>query len=421
MSEITMPRLSDSMEHGTIVRWLKQDGERLTIGEELVEVETDKATVTVSVELEGLLDIVAAEGATVAPGDIIARVLEAGEQLDVAPEITADAEPRVAPQVAAHAEPGAVDATANGAGAGIGDPHLPATPLARRAAKIHGIALADLTGTGPRGRVTHADVLAAAGLQPPAAAPTSSPAPDSTPPSTAAVDARSGEGTVRRLTRVQQLIAQRMSDSRTAIPEFEVETEVAMDAALAFRDRVRESIRERDPVPSINDLIVKACALVLRDHPKLNASYDNGAVHIHGRINIGIAVATEEALIVPTIADADARPLGAIASESRRLADRVRTGEISPSELEGGTFTVSNLGMYGMTAIRPVINPPQVAILGVGSVRNTLARAGTEIIDRRLLTLTLSADHRAIYGADAARFLGDLRNLLEAPLRIVVF
>ncbi|MGO9956582.1 MAG: dihydrolipoamide acetyltransferase family protein [Solirubrobacteraceae bacterium] len=437
MSAITMPRLSDSMERGTIVRWLKQEGERLIIGEELVEVETDKATVTVSVELEGLLEIVAAEGATVAPGDTIARVLEAGEQLAVAATVApGDTIARVletGERLAVVATPPAREQPAVAATPPAGEQPAvaatppareqlagAATPLARRAAKIHGIALAHLTGTGPRGRITHADVLAAAGLEPPAAAPTSPPAPDSTPPSPAAVDARSGEGTVRRLTRLQQLIAARMSESRSTIPEFEVETEVAMDAALAFRDRLRESIRAGDPVPSLTDLIVKACALVLRGHPNLNASFADGAVHIHGRVNIGIAVATEGALIVPTITDADTRPLGAIASESRRLADRVRSGEISPAELEGGTFTVSNLGMYGMTAIRPVINPPQVAILGVGSVRTTLARAVTEIVDLRLLTLTLSCDHRAVYGADAARFLGDLRDLLEAPLRIVV-
>jgi pyruvate dehydrogenase E2 component (dihydrolipoamide acetyltransferase) len=167
-------------------------------------------------------------------------------------------------------------------------------------------------------------------------------------------------------------------------------------------------------------VLVRACALTLRRHPRLNASYREAELRVWPDINIGVAVATDDALIVPTVRNADTLSLGQIARETRRLADRVRTGGISPAELEGGTFTVSNLGMYGMTAIRPVINPPQVAILGVGAVRDTLARADGEIVDRKLMTLTLSADHRAVYGADAARFLADLRELLEAPLGILL-
>jgi pyruvate dehydrogenase E2 component (dihydrolipoamide acetyltransferase) len=211
-----------------------------------------------------------------------------------------------------------------------------------------------------------------------------------------------------------------MSESRSAIPEFEVQTEVAMDAALELRERLRAGIGPEDTLPSLNDLVVRACALALRRHPRLNASWADGGVIIHKRINVGVAVATDDALIVPTVFDADIRSLGAIAREARRLADRVRSGQIAPAELEGGTFTVSNLGMFGMTAIRPVINPPQAAILGVGATRETLTREDGEIVDRRLMTLTLSADHRVVYGADAARFLSEVRRLLEAPLLIVL-
>jgi pyruvate dehydrogenase E2 component (dihydrolipoamide acetyltransferase) len=165
-------------------------------------------------------------------------------------------------------------------------------------------------------------------------------------------------------------------------------------------------------------MVVKAAALALREHPRANSSYRDGALALHSRVNIGVAVAAQDALVVPTVFDADIKSLGQIATETRRLAERVRSGQISPPELSGATFTVSNLGMYGMTAITPVINPPQAAILGVGSTRATLARDGEQIVDRSLLTLTLSCDHRILYGADAARFLADVRALLEAPLRL---
>jgi pyruvate dehydrogenase E2 component (dihydrolipoamide acetyltransferase) len=424
MTEITMPRLSDSMEEGTILTWLKADGDRLAAGDELVEVETDKATVTVSAEVDGRLSIVAPAGSTVAPGDLIARVADAGEELGVAPEIADedDDAPAPPPVVATKGSPGA--AAADRSPAGVAGPpgggaEVIATPLARRVARVHGVELAQLPGTGPRGRITRSDVLAAAGVQAPAPPRRPEPpAPAAAPPT--APPAGRGAAAAQPLTRLQQLIARRMSDSRAAIPEFEVQTEVAMDAALEFRERLRAGIGPEDTLPSLNDLIVRACALALRRHPRLNASWSDGGIIVHERINIGVAVATDDALIVPTVFDADTRSLGTIAREARRLAEGVRSGQIAPAELEGGTFTVSNLGMFGMTAIRPVINPPQAAILGVGATRDTLARVDGVIVDRRLMTLTLSADHRIVYGADAARFLSEVRRLLQAPLLIVL-
>jgi pyruvate dehydrogenase E2 component (dihydrolipoamide acetyltransferase) len=425
VTEIRMPRLSDSMEEGTIIRWLKQDGERLAVDEELVEVETDKATVTVSSEWAGLLSIVAGEGATIATGELIARVTDAAEELDVAPEVAdedADSAPArvaapdvaVAPaQVAAHE---AVQTAPSAAAPPNGGP--PATPLARRAARVHGVDLAQLPGSGPRGRITRADVLAAAGVE-------ASPRPETALASTVAVavaepPASNGSFEAVQLTRLQRLIARRMTESRATVPEFEVQTEVAMDAAVELREGLRPAVTGDQPVPSLNDLIVKACALALRRHPRLNASYADDHLRIWNSVNIGIAVATEGALIVPTVRDADTLSLGALARETRRLSARVRNNDITPAELEGGTFTVSNLGMFGMTAIRPVINPPQVAILGVGAIRDTLERDGAGMVDRKLMTLTLSADHRAVYGADAAAFLDEVRQLLQAPLRILV-
>jgi pyruvate dehydrogenase E2 component (dihydrolipoamide acetyltransferase) len=194
-----------------------------------------------------------------------------------------------------------------------------------------------------------------------------------------------------------------------------------MDAALALRAELKTLAAEQVnlTVPSVNDLIVKASALALREHSHANGSYRDGSFELHDRVNVGVAVAAEGALVVPTVFDADTKSVGEIAREVRRLAERVRSNSITPPELSGATFTVSNLGMYGMTAITPVINPPQAAILGVGAARPVLARDGSgEIVERSLLTLTLSCDHRILYGADAARFLADIKALLEAPLRL---
>jgi pyruvate dehydrogenase E2 component (dihydrolipoamide acetyltransferase) len=237
-----------------------------------------------------------------------------------------------------------------------------------------------------------------------------------------AVPASDGDAfDVQEPTRIQQLIARRMSESRATIPDFEVETEAIMDEVLRMRAALKDAIdQDEEAVPSLNDFVVKACAIALRRHPRVNGSYADGRFRLHRRINIGIAVATDDALVVPTLFDADEKSLGTIAREARRLAARVRSGEITPPELSGGTFTVSNLGMFGMTAIRPVINPPQAAILGVGAIRETLARKDGEIVDRRLMTLTLSGDHRILYGADGARFLAEVKALLESPLKLVL-
>jgi pyruvate dehydrogenase E2 component (dihydrolipoamide acetyltransferase) len=275
--------------------------------------------------------------------------------------------------------------------------------------------------------VTRADVAAAAGIAAPpatAVAPASIalPAAPATAPPAAALPsvAAGGEVVVQELTRLQQVVARRMAEAKATVPEFQVQTEVAMDAALALRAQLKAAAADGGVVPSVNDFIVKASALALREHPLANGSYKDGRFELHPRINVGIAVAAQDSLVVPTIADADTRSLGSIAAEARRLAGRVRDGSITPPELSGGTFTVSNLGMFGMTAITPVINMPQAAILGVGASRATLARVDGEIVERQLMTLTLTCDHRILYGADAARFLSAIRELLEQPLRLAL-
>ena len=324
------------------------------------------------------------------------------------------------------------DSTAAPAGNGA----VRATPLARRLATAHGIDLAALEGSGPRGRVTRADVAAKAGVEtappvparaavapaptvppPPIGAPASASAPAAPPPRADVVGAK-GEVTVQELTKLQQVVARRMAEAKATVPDFQLRTEVQMDAAIALRAQLKAL--GRDVVPSLNDLIVKAAALVLRQWPRANGSYKDGRFELYSRVNVGVAVAAQDALVVPTITDADTRSLGSIATETRRLAERVRSGEITPPELSGATFTVSNLGMYGMTAITPVINPPQAAILGVGASRPTAAVVGGALVERQLMTLTLTCDHRILYGADAAQFLGAIRTLLEQPLGLTL-
>ena len=311
---------------------------------------------------------------------------------------------------------------AGSASAADGNGAVAATPIARRLAVAHGVELASLSGSGPRGRVTRADVAAAAGIAAPPA-PATAPLAEAAPaPAPAApTPAPPADGVeLRELTRLQQVVARRMAEAKATVPEFQVQTEVAMDAALALRAQLKAAAGEDDIVPSVNDLIVKASALALREHPLANGSYKEGRFALHPRVNVGIAVAAQDALVVPTITDADTRSLRAIAAEARRLAGRVRDGSITPPELSSGTFTVSNLGMFGMTAISPVINVPQAAILGVGAARAVLARdEHGDVVDRQSMTLTLTCDHRILYGADAARFLATIRDLLEQPLRLV--
>jgi pyruvate dehydrogenase E2 component (dihydrolipoamide acetyltransferase) len=402
MGEITMPRLSDSMSEGTIISWLKRDGQPVAREEDLVEIETDKATMTYASEFAGVLQILAAEGTTHPVGAVIAQV---GTSAPAQPPVDsngAEAAARDRPvTIPAGSGPQGtpVEITGNSAADSQALPpgraSARATPLARRAAHAHRVDLERLRGTGPHGRITRADVLSAAGV----------PAPDR------------GD-TIQQPTRVQRLIAARMAEANATIPQFEVQTEVTMDGAIALRSQLTQ-LSDLDP-PSYNDLVIKACALALARHPRVNASYREDRFELHSRVNVGFAVAVDDALIVPTVSGADTKSLTVIAQETRRLAARVRSGEITPPELSDATFTVSNLGMLGMTAIRPIVNPPQVAILGVGAMRSVLARVDGQIVDRTLMTLTLTSDHRILYGADAARFLADVQSLLESPLRLML-
>jgi pyruvate dehydrogenase E2 component (dihydrolipoamide acetyltransferase) len=395
MPEVVMPRLSDSMEEGTIVRWLKQDGEQVAEGEPLAEVETDKATVTFDADADGTLRILVQAGETVQIGKPIAQIGEAATP------------------------------TAQGNG------RAKASPLARRIARESGVDLSLLTGSGPGGRIVKSDVTAAAQPPgPPAAQPLASPVaqppgPPAAQPLAPAEPAsrpagNKGAATIQQPTRTQVQIAQRMSESRATIPAFALHADVDMDSAVTMRAQLREAGRSRDVVPSYNDMVVKACGLALRDHPRANAAYRDGAFECYERVNVGIAVATDDSLIVPTVFDADRKSLIEIARETRTIVTRVRERQITPAELSGGTFTVSNLGMYGVASFEAIINPPQAAILAVGELRELpVVRAG-QVVPGSRMSIVLSCDHRILYGAHAAEFLARVRQLLEQPLNLLL-
>jgi pyruvate dehydrogenase E2 component (dihydrolipoamide acetyltransferase) len=382
--EIVMPRLSDSMEEGTILRWLVRPGDHVDDGQPLVEVETDKASVVYEAQIAGVvLGLRAAEGDTVRVGAAIALLGEPGESVEVGVQ--------AASVVAGERRENARSRD--------GAPRPKASPLARRIAAERGVDLATVVGSGPQGRVTRADVDAAA-------IPT-------------AGNGAKGGSTVHPLTRSQQTIARRMAESRATIPDIELRTEVHAHELAELRERLREVT---DPAPSITDFIVKASALALRAFPRVNAAYRDGAVETFERVNVGVAVAAEETLLVPTIFDADSKPVAEIARVARTLAARAREGSITPGELSGATFTVSNLGMFGIDSFSAVINSPQSAILAVGAMRRraVVDETSGEVVSRPTLQLTLACDHRVLYGADGARFLTYVRELLERPLSLLV-
>jgi pyruvate dehydrogenase E2 component (dihydrolipoamide acetyltransferase) len=397
LHDVGMPRLSDSMEEATVLQWLKRPGDEVAKGEPLVEVETDKATIVYEAEAAGRLEeIVVAEGHAAALGDVIARLRIAAA--------TGAPPPAVAAPTPAPAERAAAAPSASPPARPPKQGRARATPVARRLAKQLGVSLEGLDGSGPGGRIVRADVRGAA------------------PGDGAAVGApaETGRGGVTEVahTPTQRTIAERMAESRATVPEFTLEAEIGMDAALVLRDELKAA--GTDPLPSLNDLIVRAAALALREFPALNASYAPGKTLRYERVNVGIAVDVDDALLVPTIRDADRRSLFEIARESRRLAEAARARRVGPDALADGTFTVSNLGMFGVRRFHAVINAPQAAILAVGEVAERAVVADGTVVPRSTVEVALACDHRVVYGAEAARFLQRLKHLLEHPVVLVL-
>jgi pyruvate dehydrogenase E2 component (dihydrolipoamide acetyltransferase) len=375
-ADLTMPKLSDSEADVVIVRWLKAPGDGFRRGEPLMEVETDKALVVYEAEGDGTLtEILVSAGEPAAVGQAIARLAGSEGAVTI--------------------EPVPVRSATNGSAAGGTRPN--ATPVARRTAVELGLSLHDVAGTGPGGRITREDVRRAVASVP--ARPVS--------------DAR-GEIAVVELTPTQATIARRMAQSAADTPTFAVSADADVTEIVALRSGARQ---ESQDAPSYNDFVVKAAALVLRELPRFNASYVNGRIECYSRVNVGVAVALDDALLVPVVMDADRRNLAEIAAETRRLVGGARSRSLRLEELNGGTFTVSNLGMLGVGSFTAIVDPQQTAILAVGSVRRApVEDDARRVVFRDVMTLTLSCDHRVVYGADGARFLSRLCELLARPL-----
>jgi pyruvate dehydrogenase E2 component (dihydrolipoamide acetyltransferase) len=449
-SDVVMPRLSDSMEEGTILKWLVDEGSEVKRGEPLVEIETDKANMTYESDTDGtLVEIVANEGDTLPIGEVIARIGEAGEapskereeereeqaagQEAAAAEAEGDGKAAEAEEKAKQAkakagaakealgeEPATATAEERRAPArGDGDGRVKASPVARRMARDLGIELAELEGSGPGGRIVKADVEAAAKADG-AKAPEREEAPEEAPaqPAERVEAGAKGEVELQDLTRLQQTVSRRMAESKATAPDFALSLEVDMTRCVELRERLKEVA---DPAPSFNDMVVKAAAMALREFPRVNGAYRDGKWELYSKVNVGIAVAAEDTLVVPTIFEADAKSLGEISREARALIQKVRDRKITPPEVSGGTFTVSNLGMYGIERFTAIINPPQAGLLTVGALlKKPFADERGRVSARDALTLTVVCDHRILYGADGAQFLARVRELLEQPLALAL-
>jgi pyruvate dehydrogenase E2 component (dihydrolipoamide acetyltransferase) len=439
VQEVTMPRLSDSMEEGTVLAWRKQVGDEVAVGEELVEIETDKANMGYEADVAGtLLEIVVDENESAPVGAVIAKIGDKDAELPAGGENPAAAAGSAAPAPDAETTapptpaPVAEAPSANGHGSSSGG-RVKASPLARRIAEERGVDLAGLSGSGPAGRIVKRDVEAAtaapsaSGPEPaaPSRSSSASQAQKEQPaaPRVAAEAPETAKGTVEtvELTKLQQVVARRMAESKATAPHFYLTAEVDMSAAVAARARIKAHLAgEGEVVPSFNDMVVKACAIALKRFPRANGAYVDGRFELHSRINVGIAVAASDALVVPTIFDADRKGLRDIAGDARALAAKVRDGSVTPPELSGATFTVSNLGMYGIKSFGAIVNSPQAAILAVGEIADRPVVRDGEIVPGKVMELSLSCDHRILYGADGAEFLAEVRRLLEEPIGLAL-
>jgi len=401
-TEIKLPRLGQGMESGTIVKWLKSEGDEVEKGEALYELDTDKVTQEVEADASGvLLKIAVAEG-EVPVGKTIAVIGEQGESVEVADDAQEEGSParareedrargREAPseQVTEIKQP----STTNG--------RIKASPLARRIARERGIDLSDVAGTGPDGRVVAEDVERAAATGAPVAPPASAP---TAPPQ---------EVELEQLSSMRKTIARRLTEAWQA-PVFQLGISVDMGRTLEVRKRLVE-LNADSAKPTVSDLLTKVCAMALMRHRAVNALYKGDAIELYPTANIGIAVAIPNGLVVPVIEGCERKTIAEIASARVELVDRARSGRLQQGDLDGGTFTISNLGMFGIERFIAVLNPPQAAILAVGSTEEKPVVVDGQVVVRPRLELTLTCDHRAIDGATGAQFLGDVKAFLEEP------
>ncbi len=420
--DVFMTQLSPTMTEGKIARWLKKEGDTLESGEIMAEVETDKATMEMEVVDEGVMHkILAPEGSTVAVGTAIAVIAEDGEEIpaDYVPESSAEATPAVEaapePAVQQTVEPVAPAPVESAPAPVARTGRIKASPLARRLAKQKGINLAAIQGTGPNGRIVKADIenasrrgISLGGSTAAVTPPPARPLPQGPLPYHADEFDRVENSMMRKA------IARRLSESKQHVPHFYLSVDVAMDRLMDLRAQLNEAADGAFRL-SVNDFIIKAVAKALTDVPAANASWTDSDTLMHKHAHISVAVAIEGGLITPVIRFAEQKGITDISAEVKELAGRARAGELKPEEYSGGTFSISNLGMYGVKQFAAIVNPPEGAILAVGGTDERAIVENGSVVVKKMMTLTLSCDHRVVDGAVGAEFLAALKKHIECP------
>jgi pyruvate dehydrogenase E2 component (dihydrolipoamide acetyltransferase) len=431
---ILMPALSPTMTEGKLAKWHVKVGDEVKSGQVICEIETDKATMEVEAVDEGKVgQIVVAEGTEgVQVNAVIAVLLEEGETevkggapasaLAAAPRAEPAPKAEAAPAPKAEAVPAAKPTAQPAAAAAPSGQRIFASPLAKRIAADKGIDLAGVKGSGPNGRIVKADVE---NVRPgaPKAAPASVAAPTAAPKAPAApaqpIITAPGDQKIPH-TAVRKVIARRMLESKQTVPHFYLTVEFEIDALLAARAAINEVARKKDARVSVNDMVIKACAKALRDHPECNASWTEDEMVQYGAVDISVAVATDRGLITPIVRNADTKGVAQISIEMKDLASRAKVGKLKLEEFQGGGFTISNLGMFGVRHFGAIINPPQAMILAVGAGEERVVARKGEMVIRNMMTCTLAVDHRVVDGAMGAQFLQTLRAYIEHPAAMLV-
>ena len=425
---ILMPALSPTMTEGKLAKWHVKVGDTVKSGQVMCEIETDKATMEVEAVDEGKIgQIVVPEGTEgVKVNAVIAVLLEEGETAVPTPATAPAATPQAAPAPQAAAPKSATPAAAPAAATPpLAKPaekpsgnRIFVSPLARRIAADKGLDLAKIAGSGPHGRIVKADVEAAKpGAAAVAPAPTAAPRPAAAPQP---IIAAPGDTRIPH-TAIRKVIARRMLESKQLVPHFYLTVEFEIDTLLAARQAINVlTEKKKGPKVSVNDMVVKACAKALRDHPDCNASWTEDEMIQYGAVDISVAVATDRGLITPIVRNADMKGLGQIASETKDLAARARTGKLKLEEFQGGSFTISNLGMFGVKEFGAIINMPQAMILAVGAGEERVVVRAGEMVVRNMMSCTLAVDHRVVDGALGAQYLQTLRSYIEQPASMLV-
>jgi pyruvate dehydrogenase E2 component (dihydrolipoamide acetyltransferase) len=437
---ILMPALSPTMTEGTLSRWLKKEGETIAAGDVIAEIETDKATMEVEAVDEGVLGRILVQDGTegVKVNEPIGIIVEAGEAVPDAHgpgAPAAEASQPVKPPPAGDEDAPAVAASAPApapASSGHGE-RVFISPLAKRLAAAAGIDPASVTGTGPNGRIVRADIEAAQSrpegkpeqkvAEKPAELPKAAPVPAPAPARPAPVAVTAPHAKIPN-SNIRRVIARRLSESKQFVPHFYVSIDVELDRLLALRTELNASAPKEGPGHfklSVNDLLIKAAAVTLRRVPRVNASYTDEAILQYEDVDISIAVSIPDGLITPIIRQADIKSLSQLSNQAKALIARARDGKLKPDEFQGGSFSISNMGMYGVRDFSAIINPPQGAILAIGAGdKRTVVRAGDRIEVATVMTCTISVDHRVIDGALAAQWMSVFKSMVEAPMSLVV-